>query len=156
MPTAETPTAHPWREQEITLHAQRTYANAYTDVQVWADFTHEDGTTLRRPAFWDGGRTWKIRFASPLDSGTWTWRTAANVDDAGLAGQIDQAFDQEMGAFRALLLDDGLEGVQPLAGFLGIGIGRQGADGGRGHALLLVRVVERPGPAGIFHRSLNL
>ena len=87
MPTTENPIAHPWREVEIPLQAQRDYANAYTDVEVWADFTHEDGTTLRRPAFWDGGRTWKIRFASPLDSGTWTWRTAANVDDAGLAGQ---------------------------------------------------------------------
>ncbi len=90
MPTTETTVAHPWREHEIALQAQREYANGYTDVEVWADFTHENGTTLRRPAFWDGGRTWKVRFASPLESGTWTWRTAANVDDAGLVGQAGQ------------------------------------------------------------------
>ena len=50
--------AYPWREVEITLTAARDYANAYTDVEVWADFRHENGDTLRRPAFWDGGRTW--------------------------------------------------------------------------------------------------
>ena len=58
--------AHPWRECEITLTAERDYPNPYTDVEVWAEFTHDAGLVLRRPAFWDGGRTWRIRFASPV------------------------------------------------------------------------------------------
>jgi len=51
--------AQPWREVELTLTAAQHYANGYTDVDVWADFTHESGLVLRRPAFWDGGSTWK-------------------------------------------------------------------------------------------------
>ena len=77
--------AYPWREVEITLTAARDYANAYTDVEVWADFRHENGDTLRRPAFWDGGRTWRVRFASPVAEGRWMWRSSCSVEDAGLA-----------------------------------------------------------------------
>ncbi|HWQ15453.1 MAG TPA: DUF4038 domain-containing protein [Roseiflexaceae bacterium] len=78
---------HPWREAEITLAAERAYPNPYTDVEAWAEFAHTSGLTLRRPAFWDGGRTWKIRFASPLDHGRWRWRTFCSAADAGLAGR---------------------------------------------------------------------
>lgn len=79
-------TAQPWREVEITLAAAQEYGNGYTDVDVWADFTHDDGTIVRRPAFWDGGRTWRIRFASPRGDGRWTWRAFSSVVDAGLSG----------------------------------------------------------------------
>jgi len=81
---------YPWREAEITLTAERDYPNPYTDVDVWADFTHDSGVTLRRPAFWDGERTWKIRFASPLAEGRWTWRSAATLEDPGLVGQTGE------------------------------------------------------------------
>jgi hypothetical protein len=79
--------AQPWREIELALNATQEYANGYTDVEVWADFTHESGVVLRRPAFWDGGSTWKVLFASPLAKGLWTWRTFCSADDTGLAGQ---------------------------------------------------------------------
>jgi hypothetical protein len=72
-----------WREAEITLTALGDYANAYTDVQCWADFAHSSGVTLRRPAFWDGGRTWRVRFAPPLP-GKWQWRSASTPNDGGL------------------------------------------------------------------------
>ena len=75
MTDSTTITAQPWREVELTLTAAQDSPNGYTDVDVWADFTHDDGAVLRRPAFWDGGRTWKIRFASPLADGRWTWRS---------------------------------------------------------------------------------
>lgn len=81
--------AHPWREVEIMLSAEREYANPYTDVDVWADFTHTDGTKLHRPAFWDGGQCWKIRFASPLE-GSWNWRSFCSSEDAGLADQTGE------------------------------------------------------------------
>jgi hypothetical protein len=79
--------AQPWREIELALQAAQAYANGYTDVEVWADFTHDSGLVLRRPAFWDGGSTWKVRFASPDAKGQWTWRVLSSVDDAGLTGQ---------------------------------------------------------------------
>src|SRR5262249_49662997 len=65
------------------------YANPYTDVDVWADFTHEGGLTMRRPAFWDGEKCWKIRFAAPQE-GRWTWRSSASVDDGGLDEQVGE------------------------------------------------------------------
>jgi hypothetical protein len=78
--------AYPWREVELTLTAERDYPNPYTDVEVWAEFAHTSGATIRRPAFWDGGRAWAVRFASPLAEGRWTWRSFCSADDAGLSG----------------------------------------------------------------------
>ena len=82
-------TIYPWRETEITLTATHDLANPYTDIDVWAAFAHDDGTLLRRPAFWDGGRSWKLRFAA-TKAGRWTWRTFCSTPDAGLAGQIGE------------------------------------------------------------------
>lgn len=88
MDTAEEVVARPWREVEITLTAGVGHADPYVAVEAWADFAHSDGkTVLRRPAFWDGGGTWKVRFASTRTDGEWRWRTDANVADAGLAGR---------------------------------------------------------------------
>lgn len=78
---------HPWRECELTLTAEQDYSSPYTEVELWAEFTHESGRSLRRPAFWDGGRSWKIRFASPGLEGRWTWRATSSAGDAGLGGQ---------------------------------------------------------------------
>ncbi len=87
MTAHEIASAQPWHEIEITLTAANEYANGYTDVEVWADFVHDNRLTLRRPAFWDGGSTWKIRFASPLADGRWTWLSFSSTVDTGLAGQ---------------------------------------------------------------------
>ena len=46
----------------------------FQDVDVTATFRGPGNTTLTRPAFWDGGSTWKIRFAPP-QVGTWTMTT---------------------------------------------------------------------------------
>ncbi len=81
---------YPWRECEFTLTAERNYPNPYTDVEVWAEFSHGTGLTMRRPAFWDGGQTWKLRFASPMATGRWTWRSFCSNEDAGLAGQVGE------------------------------------------------------------------
>lgn len=81
--------AHIWQEIEVTLKAKNEYSNPYTDLQPWLDFTHESGQRLRRPAFWDGGQTWKVRFA-PTKAGQWTWRSFCNVADEGLVGQTGE------------------------------------------------------------------
>ncbi len=74
-----------WTTFEITLESKRDYDNPYTDVDVWCVFTNQAGDELRRPAFWDGGNVWKVRFA-PVDAGSrWTWISAASDNsDAGL------------------------------------------------------------------------
>ncbi len=80
-----------WHAHEITLHAERTYAHPFEDVDVTAMFSGPKGVTLRRPAFWDGGDTWRIRFA-PTAPGNWTYvTTCSNAVDLGLnqvKGQI--------------------------------------------------------------------
>jgi hypothetical protein len=49
-------------------------------------FAGPDGASQERPAFWDGGKIWKVRFA-PDAVGDWTWR-ARCAADAGLDGQL--------------------------------------------------------------------
>lgn len=78
--------ASPWQPVEIVLAGTGDWANPYVDVDVWASFRHDDGTTLVRPAFWDGGSTWRVRFAPPK-AGTWHWRSRSVPRDGGLAGQ---------------------------------------------------------------------
>ncbi len=74
-----------WQATEFALIANSPYANPYTDVDVWADFEGPDGSMLRRPAFYDGNGTWRIRFAAPTP-GSWRWRTDSSVADIGLRG----------------------------------------------------------------------
>ncbi len=77
-----------WNTHEITLKASSNYNNPYTDVEVWALFINQKGDSLKRPAFWDGGKTWKLRFAPPDTGNTWTWKTfASNETDTGLNNQ---------------------------------------------------------------------
>jgi hypothetical protein len=78
-----TDTAGPWREVELELTATQDHADPYTAVEVWVDFAHQSAGVLRRPAFWDGDRTWLVRFAAPV-AGPWTWRSHSSTDDPGL------------------------------------------------------------------------
>ncbi len=87
-PGYNTPSAPQWEEIEIVLLAEREYKNPYTEVDVHIVFTGPDGLELRRPAFWDGGNIWKVRFASPVSQGTWEWLSyASKSGDRGLNGQ---------------------------------------------------------------------
>lgn len=76
---------HVWETQEITLQAARDYANPYVDVVCWIDLEGPD-FSRRVHGFWDGGRTFRVRFVATTP-GEWRWRTHSNQpDDAGLNG----------------------------------------------------------------------
>lgn len=76
-----------WTTFEISLTALSDYGNPYMDVAVWATFKNEAGTLIKRPAFWDGGKSWKVRFAPPDKNAGWSWETfASNEKDKGLHG----------------------------------------------------------------------
>lgn len=80
--------AEQWKEIELTFKSTETYENPYVDVEIYAEFIHEDGTALLRPGFWDGDNTWKIRFASSKPSGAWKYKTVcSNAADTGLHQQ---------------------------------------------------------------------
>ncbi len=78
------PEAEQWKTHEITLLADRSYQNGYTDIDVEALFINDQGDTILRPGFWDGGKKWKIRFAPPDTGSVWTWETSSNPYDKGL------------------------------------------------------------------------
>jgi hypothetical protein len=79
-------TAPQWTEVELSFEAGRDVPNAYTAVEAWVDFAHGSGTAIRRPAFWDGGRAWRVRFTSPVADGTWRWTASSTPRVEGIDG----------------------------------------------------------------------
>lgn len=74
-------------QQEITLTSTEEYRSPYTECAINAVFTGPSGEKMTVPGFWDGDKTWKIRFAAPSE-GTWTYVTSCtNEDDKGLHGK---------------------------------------------------------------------
>jgi hypothetical protein len=88
----QTETAPQWREVDIAF-AGPNAANPYTDVNAWVIFTHDSGQQLRRPVFWDGGTTYRVRFASNHPEGEWRW--SVQVD------QPDHDFEPASGILQA-------------------------------------------------------
>jgi hypothetical protein len=73
-----------WQAVEIQLTSAVTYADPFQDVDVTATFTSPGNKEVIRPAFWDGGTTWKVRFAPP-QTGLWTMTTSAtDIKNGGL------------------------------------------------------------------------
>lgn len=80
--------AEQWQEIELNFTSEGNYQNPYTDVEFWVEFTGPEGEKLIRPGFWDGGNTFKVRFANPLDKGEWQWKSiASQIGDSGLHGK---------------------------------------------------------------------
>jgi hypothetical protein len=73
---------------EATFESSKIHANPFVDVEVDVRFS-KDGREWKVPAFWDGGRSWKVRFAAP-EEGEYRYRAvASDRSDQGLnfAGQ---------------------------------------------------------------------
>lgn len=71
---------------EIAFHSLKDYANSFTDLELDVVFTDPQGTGIKVPAFWAGGNTWKVRYASPLP-GTHHFRSeCSDTGNAGLHG----------------------------------------------------------------------
>ena len=69
---------------ELPFVAQNGYADAFNEVVLDVIFTDPAGKEFRVPAFWAGGKVWKVRYASPL-TGTHSYRTVCSpATDAGL------------------------------------------------------------------------
>ena len=55
-----------YRRLELAVESDLAPADARDRDAVTADWTGPGGAAMRTPAFWDGGRSWKVRFAPPL------------------------------------------------------------------------------------------
>lgn len=73
-----------WRPAEIQIEAANDHADPYRDLDLAATFTGPGGQELTMPGFWDGGDTWRVRFAPPAP-GVWSYVTSStDTSDAGL------------------------------------------------------------------------
>ncbi|HTX19196.1 MAG TPA: DUF4038 domain-containing protein [Bacteroidota bacterium] len=82
---ADAQTVHLWEKQEVILHARAKYANPYREVLVWIDLS-APGFSKRVYGFWDGGDTFRVRFAATAP-GEWTWKSGSTPEDRGLSGK---------------------------------------------------------------------
>jgi uncharacterized protein DUF4038/uncharacterized protein DUF5060/collagenase-like protein with putative collagen-binding domain len=71
-----------WEKVEITLEADKTYANPYQDVEVWVDLTGP-GFAKRCYGFWDGHSVFRVRVLA-TQPGQWKWKSGSNQKDNGL------------------------------------------------------------------------
>jgi Protein of unknown function (DUF4038)/Domain of unknown function (DUF5060)/Putative collagen-binding domain of a collagenase len=68
---------------EQSFESAADYANPAQEVSLAAVFTAPSGEKLKVPGFWDGGKTWRIRFV-PTQTGKWKFETTCS--DAGNKG----------------------------------------------------------------------
>jgi len=77
---------HIWELHEIELHASKSYANPYVDVEIWVELTGP-GFARRVYGFWDGGDLYRVRIVATAP-GTWSWISGSNQPaDKGLNGK---------------------------------------------------------------------
>lgn len=74
-----------WDKLELNFTSSEDYINPLYEVrEFYAVFTSPTRRELRVNGFWDGDRSWKIRFL-PDETGTWTYRTVCSrKQNAGL------------------------------------------------------------------------
>lgn len=70
---------------EIPLTSRFAYTDPYKSVHVDVELRRPDGHLVRVPCFWDGGQTWRLRFA-PTQVGRWSWKSISL--DSELADQV--------------------------------------------------------------------
>jgi hypothetical protein len=81
--SAKTPVIAKWGRFEQAFKSGVVYSNALQDASLTVLFTSPLGDTSEVDGFWDGGKTWCVRF-SPDQPGRWTFKTACS-DTANLS-----------------------------------------------------------------------
>lgn len=77
-----------WMRHEILLQSSKSYESPLYDLRnFYAVFTSPSGRQKKINGFWDGGRSFKIRFM-PDEMGEWSYETfASDEENTGLHGQ---------------------------------------------------------------------
>ena len=73
-----------WGLWEATLKSDRRYFNPFTEVTLIATFRSPSGKVHTVEGFYDGNRTWKVRFM-PDEVGQWRWFIRAEPPDERLS-----------------------------------------------------------------------
>lgn len=75
---------HRWGRWEGVFAAAADHPDPSQSVEIAVELIAPSGTPRRTSAFWDGGRTWRVRFC-PDEVGAWTYRTrCSDPTDPGL------------------------------------------------------------------------
>ena len=77
-----------WGRFEREFKSSVVYENPFQECGLKVTFVSPDGITNVTDAFWDGGKTWRVRFSPDLP-GRWTYRTACT--DAANRGLDNQS-----------------------------------------------------------------
>ena len=76
-----------WGVFETAFESAASYENPLQQAELLVSFTGPSKKTHVVPGFWDGGRTFRVRF-SPGETGRWTFTTSATpAADEGLHGR---------------------------------------------------------------------
>jgi len=79
-----------WDRFEHSFKSSIAYSNALQEASLRVVFTSPLGETNEVDAFWDGGKTWRVRF-SPAQPGRWKFRTACSDSaNSGLHKQVGE------------------------------------------------------------------
>lgn len=75
---------------EVALKASGVHRNPYVEITTEVKLIEPDGYTQRHSLlFWDGGQTWRFRFA-PDKTGPWRWEvTSSDPELNGKSGQFE-------------------------------------------------------------------
>ena len=71
---------------EFAFESARDRADPFNEATVDVVFTTPDGATLRTPAFWAGGKSWKVRYSSRTPGVHRFVSACSDADDRGLHG----------------------------------------------------------------------
>jgi hypothetical protein len=75
-----------YKRIEIVFESKKSYDNPFMDVDIDAVFTHEDGTEVSLPGFWNGNDQWKVRFSAEK-AGKWNYTvTCTDKENPSLTG----------------------------------------------------------------------
>jgi hypothetical protein len=84
---------HVWQMKEVTLQAEMSYDNYYTDVTCWIELK---GPNFSKQiyGFWDGGNTFVVRLVA-TEPGRWQWTSRSNQPG-------DKGLNNHTGEFNAV------------------------------------------------------
>lgn len=93
-----------WMMTELKFESSNDYSSGGSEeINLEVVFTHpKTGESFVRPAFWDGGKTFIVRFA-PTKEGRWKWKASCLEDKSldGLQGSLKCAeYDGDLAIYQ--------------------------------------------------------
>lgn len=79
-----------WKTAELTFISNCLYENPLEEAELTVSFISEQGTVIKRPAFWNGQKQFAVRVAL-TEVGVWQYRTVcSDTENTGLHNQAGQ------------------------------------------------------------------